>query len=87
MLCVVLDASLQSVRQSKKNPAKYYGDFLYAGGSGSYLLPVEDVAFYQSNIGKDLQIACSVRVRQIPLFSRSVTMFEPFEVLPKKKAS
>lgn len=87
MLCMFLDANLQSVRQSKKDPAKFYGDFLYAGGSGSYLLPGEDVAFYRGNIGKDLQIACSVRIRQISLFNRSVTMFEPFEVLPKKKAS
>lgn len=84
MLCLVLDASLQSVRQSKKDPKKYYGDFLYAGGSGSYLLPEKDVSFYQKNIGNDLQIACTVRVRQISLFNRSVTMFEPFEVLPKK---
>lgn len=86
MLALCIEgATLQSVRESKRSPGKFYGSFIFGGGSGSYLLPFEDLQYYRDSLGKTLNLFVSCSIQQIARFNRVVTVFEPMEVLPLKK--
>lgn len=84
MLALCVDATVEAVRESKQHPGKFYGEFIFSGGSGSYLLPSDDVQFYAESVGKSLQLLVGVRPQQIARFNRVLTVFEPVEVYPRK---
>ena len=74
MLALCVDATCEAVHESKRNPGKFYGSFVFAGGSGSYLIPESDVKFYTESVGKSLQLLVGVRPQQIALHQLSVLL-------------
>lgn len=83
MMFAKLQAYLESVRSSKNDPQKLYGDFVFLGGSASLLIPACDVAFYQGQEGKQIDLAVSIRPRSVVLYDRPVTLFELVSLIPR----
>lgn len=81
---LTLKAILESVRTSKTDPKKIYADFLFLGGSASFLVDPSEVGFYQSKQGTEIEISVSVRPRSVVIFERPVVMFEPLSLIPVK---
>jgi len=81
---LILKATVVGVRRGKTDLQKFYVDFVFLGGSSSFLVDPAYAEFYQSKQGCELEITVSVRPRSVVLFERPVVMFEPVSLIPMK---
>ena len=84
MVCT-LEGIVSQVRESKTYMAKTYVDFIFMGGSISLLLPPDLIQHCRTMEGQTVKVSFAVKPRQMTAFDRSITVFEPVNLLTLEK--
>lgn len=80
---MTLTVMVESVRASKTDARKSYVDFVFMGGSASFLVNSEEVSRYQGKVGQQMEVSIMVRPRSVVVYERPVTLFEPVAIMPE----
>lgn len=80
---MTLTVMVESVRASKTDARKFYVDFVFMGGSASFLVNSEEVSRYQGKVGQQMDVSITVRPRSVVIYERPVTLFEPVAIMPE----
>lgn len=80
---MTLSVMVESVRASKTDARKSYVDFVFMGGSVSFLVNSDEVSRFQGKVGQQMEVSITVRPRAVVVYERSVTLFEPVSIVPE----
>lgn len=80
---MTLSVMVESVRASKTDARKSYVDFVFMGGSVSFLVNSDEVSRFQGKVGQQMEVSITVRPRSVVVYERSVTLFEPVSIVPE----
>lgn len=85
MICS-LEGLISAVRESKTYTGKTYADFIFMGGSISLQLSPDLIQNCKSLEGQAVKITFSIKPRLMTAFDRSITVFEPVNLLTLEKS-